>query len=195
MPSKINESDYFSNYAGSNLSYEKSYQSFGLDPHKLILAFQKARLEVHTILDVGCARGLTIEDLRNFGFEAFGIELFQTEINRASPEIRPFIAQMDMRAVDHFPKNSFDVAYINSAMYLNEKEINKFLRKIRKPIEKGIYIMNPYTDDPETIPDDKHRLTLKNKRWWIETLKQHGWKYVRGTDFYFFLKVPLSPSL
>ncbi len=189
MGSKINEIEYFENYAGSNLSYEKSYKQFGLDPHKLILAFQKAKLEVHTIIDLGCARGLTIEDLRDFGFEAFGVELFESELNKASPEIRPFIDQMDMREIGKLPPNSFDVAYINSTMYLSEKEIRKFLRDLRRPIKKGIYLMNPYTDDPETIPDDKHRITLRPKAWWLEVLKESGWTYVKGTEFYFFKKV------
>ena len=189
MHLKTNETDYFTNYAGSNLSYEKSYKQFGLDPHKLILAFQKARIEVRTIIDLGCARGLTIEDLRDFGFEAFGVELFESELAKASTEIRPFIDQMDMRDISQLPKNSFDVAYINSTMYLSEKEIKKFLKDLRKPIQKGIYLMNPYTDEPETIPDDKHRVTLKSKKWWLKLLKKNGWIYVRGTDFYFFKKV------
>lgn len=195
MHSKITESDYFTNYAGSNLNYEKSYKQFGFDPHKLVRAFQLAKIEVHTIIDIGCARGLTIQDLRDLGFEAFGIELFKSELLKAPKKIKPFIDQMDMRNIKNLPKNSFDIAYINSAMYLTEKEINLFIKNLRKPIQKGIYIMNPYLDDPKTIPKDKYRATLKSKNWWLKILSNHGWKYVRGSDFYFFVKVPLSPSL
>lgn len=43
-----------------------------------------------TVLDVGCAKGLLVEALRQRGIEAFGAEIFEPDLRKVPLEIRPY---------------------------------------------------------------------------------------------------------
>jgi 2-polyprenyl-3-methyl-5-hydroxy-6-metoxy-1,4-benzoquinol methylase len=43
------------------------------------------------VLEVGCAKGFIVQDMRDLGVNAFGIDVSTYAVSRAEPSVRPFI--------------------------------------------------------------------------------------------------------
>jgi SAM-dependent methyltransferase len=78
--------EYHDNYACSaGLSHEDWLRYFGGLAEQIVL-----RLDPKTVLDVGCAKGLLVECLRDRGIEAYGLDISEYAISKARPDVRPY---------------------------------------------------------------------------------------------------------
>ena len=60
-------------------------------------AIQKFNLVGKKVLDVGCAKGFLVEDLRSFGVDAYGIDISQYAIDCASEAVKPYLTVADAK--------------------------------------------------------------------------------------------------
>ena len=172
--------DYFDNYG--NGGYDKNYKQFGFNLPDMLASFKRNNLNIKSILDAGCATGKTVEDMRNKGLQAYGIEIAECAVAKVPQSVKKYCKQMDIRDIGKFKKDSFDCVFCNSAMYLDsEEEIFKLFQDIYK-ISKCLYIINPYADIPYTIPADKERKFIQTKKWWLDNLIKNKWYPIKGTD-------------
>lgn len=75
-------------------------------------ATQRFNLTGKKVLDVGCAKGFFVEDLRFFGVDAYGIDVSQYAINCSSEAVKPYLTVADVRTyLSTYSKNEWWVLY------------------------------------------------------------------------------------
>ena len=58
---------------------------------------QRFNLNGKKILDIGCAYGFLVEDLRGFGVDAYGLDVSQYAYDQASEIVKPYLTVADAR--------------------------------------------------------------------------------------------------
>jgi len=73
---------------------------------------QRFNLTGKKVLDIGCAYGFLVEDLRSFGVDAYGIDISQYAYDQATPEVQPYLTVADVRThLQSYKKNEFLAVY------------------------------------------------------------------------------------
>lgn len=68
------------------------------------------------VLEVGCAKGFVVEDLRSLGVEAWGVDVSEYAISCAAPVIRPFLVVADARSLPMFADREFDFLFTRGVL-------------------------------------------------------------------------------
>ena len=84
------------------------------------------------ILDIGCAKGYLVYDLRNQGMDAYGIDISKYAIDCCPPPVRNYVSERDVRDLECYNKKEFDlVLCINTLENIPEPDVRKALRDIQ----------------------------------------------------------------
>jgi SAM-dependent methyltransferase len=64
------------------------------------------------VLELGCAKGFVVEDLRSLGVDAWGLDVSQYAIDCAAPAVKPYLYVGDARTyLVNFKRNQFDLLF------------------------------------------------------------------------------------
>lgn len=64
------------------------------------------------VLDIGCAKGYLVEDLRSYGVDAYGVDVSPYAIGEADPAIAPYLTVADIKThLATYRRNEFDVVF------------------------------------------------------------------------------------
>ena len=55
--------------------------------------FKEHKLRGKKVLEIGCAKGFVVEDLRELGIDAYGLDVSEYAISQASEKIRPYLRE------------------------------------------------------------------------------------------------------
>lgn len=67
------------------------------------------RFQNQTVLEVGCAKGFVVEDLRALGIQAFGLDVSAYAIGEADPSVQPYLTVGDaLTVLSSYSRNQFD---------------------------------------------------------------------------------------
>lgn len=62
------------------------------------------------VLEIGCAKGFLVKDLRDAGVDAYGLDVSSYAIGACEPEVAPYLTVGDARtALAQYKRNEFDV--------------------------------------------------------------------------------------
>jgi len=104
------------------------------------------------ILDVGCAKGFLVHDLRRLipGVDVRGVDISRYALAHAHPEARPFLGQADCRKLP-FDDDSFDlVICINTVHNLERSECVEAVREIERVSARHAYlVVDAYRNEEE----------------------------------------------
>lgn len=105
-----------------------------------------------SLLDVGCAKGFMLFDLRESvpGITVAGIDVSEYAIENSKPEVREFLSVADAKSLP-FKDNSFDVVIsINTVHNLERDECAQALQEIERVTRRGSFItVDAYRNDAE----------------------------------------------
>ncbi len=123
------------------------------------------------VLDVGCAKGFLVKDLRDLGIDCYGVDISNYAIENCHPEVRDFLQVSDARKLP-FVDQEFDlVLSINTLHNLNRNEVKMALVELMRVSKKDCFVQV----DSYNTPSQK----LKFEEW-VLTAKFHdfpsGWK-------------------
>jgi len=184
LTASLPDDNYFDEYGGKG-GYEKNYKRYGFDLKAILTDYKRNDLLPKTLLEAGCAYGYGVSDFRKSGIKAYGIELNDYAANHTPEEVSRYCKVLDIRCISKFKPGSFQSIFSNALMYLSESEIETFLVDCHKVASQSLYLVNPFSDYPETVPEDPFRETLKPRSWWINTCGRLGWEYCKGTNSLF----------
>ena len=140
------------------------------------------------ILDVGCAKGFLIYDLKKIlpKAEILGIDISRYAIKNCKKEVKKFLKLGDARDLK-FKDNYFDlVISINTIHNLNKIGCAKALKEMNRVTRKNAFI----TVDAYKNPKEKNRMykwnltakTILSEKNWIKFFKKNNYNY----DYYWF---------
>lgn len=132
------------------------------------------------VLDVGCAKGFLVKDLRDLGINAYGVDISRYAIENCHPKVEKYLQVGDARNLP-FHKGDFDlVLSINTIHNLVRQDVIKALKEMMRVSKKDCFIQ---VDSYITI-DDKRKFEE-----WVLTAKFHdfpaGWEKVFAEAHYF----------
>jgi SAM-dependent methyltransferase len=106
------------------------------------------------ILDVGCGKGFLLYDLTSAvpGVEVRGIDISGYALDRAQPDVRPFLQLANATAIP-FPDDTFDlVISLNTLHNLYIQDLYRGLREIERVGKRNKYIvMDSYRNEQEKV--------------------------------------------
>ena len=142
-----------------------------------------------SVLDVGCAKGFMLYDLRQAvpGITVAGIDISDYAISNAKPEVSDFLSVADAKSLP-FEDDSFDfVISINTIHNLDRDECAEALREIERVARQGAYItVDAYRNDVEFERMMAWNLTAKtimSVDEWVAFFHEVGYT----GDYYWFI--------
>ena len=142
-----------------------------------------------SLLDVGCAKGFMLYDLRETvpGVRVAGIDVSEYAIENGKPEVREFLSVADAKSLP-FEENSFDVVIsINTVHNLERDECAQALQEIERVARQGAFItVDAYRNDEEYERMMAWNLTAKTIMSvddWVAFFHQVGYT----GDYYWFI--------
>ena len=140
------------------------------------------------ILDIGCAKGFLIYDLKKILPKAriIGIDVSKYAIKNSKKEVKRFLKLGNAKKLK-FKDNYFDlVISINTIHNLNKRDCSKALKEIDRVTKKNAFI----TVDAYKNVIEKKRMyawnltakTIMHEKNWIKFFKKNNYNY----DYYWF---------
>ena len=142
-----------------------------------------------SLLDVGCAKGFMLHDLKNLipGIRVKGIDISEYAIKHAMPDVANDVQVANAEKLP-FEDDSFDVVIsINTVHNLEREECGKALQEIERVSRKGAFIMvDAYRNEEEKERMYAWNLTAKtimSVEEWVAFFKEVGYT----GDYYWFI--------
>ncbi len=142
-----------------------------------------------SVLDVGCAKGFMLYDLRLLipDIRYRGIDISEYAIENAIDDMKPFLSVGDARSLE-FPDKSFDVVIsINTIHNLDSDECAQALREIERVSRgKSFVTVDAYRDEEERKRMEAWNLTaltFMHVGEWVSFFKEAGYT----GDYYWFI--------
>ena len=159
------------------------YRAYHLVWYRWLGLIYKWAFRVSSILDVGCATGMSVWVFRRLlGLEAYGVDVSHYAITHGLPAIRPYLAQVDLTfEALSFPRTRFDLVVSHDTLeHIPEDLLPALLTNIFTLTDKaifGIYVLD------ETIarwhnwinkPHPDH-FCEHTSAWWIDRFSALGY--------------------
>ena len=142
-----------------------------------------------SLLDVGCAKGFMVHDLREAipGITVAGIDVSEYAIENGKLEVRDFLSVADAKSLP-FEDDSFDVVIsINTVHNLERDECAQALQEVKRVARQGAFItVDAYRNDEEQERMMAWNLTAKTIMSvddWVAFFDEVGYT----GDYYWFI--------
>lgn len=137
-------------------------------------------------LDLGCAGGGLVADLREAGFEAYGIEgsTAPKEIGREAWLKYPdafFHADLGKPWIIAALRGEFEVISAWEVLeHIPEQEVGIFLRNVASHLKPGGWFAGTISLREDVVDGIRYHQTVKDLRWWAEQFSHVGllWFYL-----------------
>jgi len=138
------------------------------------------------ILDIGCAKGYLVYELRKLDIDAYGIDISKYAIDCAPTPVKPYVSVGDARDLSCYLTKSFDlVLSLTTLPVLQEEEIKQTLLEMERIGKFSYATFDTYETDEEKENMFNWTLTaktIKSKKEFECWFKDIGWK----GDYYWF---------
>jgi ubiquinone/menaquinone biosynthesis C-methylase UbiE len=138
----------------------KDYAKYYVDKYNL--ANKKA-------LELGCAYGFLVEDLRSMNVDAYGIDVSQYAYDQASSSVQPYLTVADARTyLDNYSNNEFDLLYSRWFLEcISDTDLPDLIKEMNRVSKQQVHIVFPQTRNDYYNP--------KSVQDWL------GFKFAQGT--------------
>lgn len=133
------------------------------------------RYEIHTFLELGCAKGFVVQAMRMQGVAAWGLDISKYATSMCHPEMKPFVLKQDATDLSRWKDKYFDYIYSWDFLeHLDRDKVSKCLRECRRvckgEMEHGITAFDKmYGSIAATFPDepqDPTHVSCYTVDWW-----------------------------
>jgi len=104
------------------------------------------QLQGKKVLELGCAKGFIVKDLRDMGVDAYGLDISQYAIDNCEPEAAPYLTVGDARTTLSTYKNrEFDVVFSRSFMEcIPEADLPSLIDDINRISKSQFHIIDEF---------------------------------------------------
>jgi len=155
-----------SNYTESNWNYLKKKAI--IDARIIVKYFSPV-----TALDIGCAKGFLVEELRKSGVESFGIDISEYVLSQVSKDIKMYVKQADIRKLPNEWKGMFDfVSIFHTLEHIPEQHLLNVIKEISKISKDVICIEVPIST--RGIDNDITHMVIREFDYWKDLIEKEG---------------------
>lgn len=176
MPARVISQEYFENYAGRSLPYKKVWKDHSYFDECAKLFKTKGAPEIKSLCVLGTSSGQILKEFhKRLGLKAYGCEINPWVFKQIPSEYKRRVLCEDMlKYIARVKREAghFDLVFTNSLMYLPEKKIAPFLRKLSK-VSSYLHFHGSFK---ESYCPDKFRYTLKPYAWWNDIICANGFE-------------------
>jgi len=136
------KSTYAHNAGYSN--YQRWYRDESNDWYDLAkLLNDRYDLKGKKVLDLGCAKGFLVEDLRSMGIDAYGIDISNYAISQAKDVVKPYLLQADARvALKKYKDEEFNLIFSRWFIYcFEDEELLTLVKDMNRVSELQVHII------------------------------------------------------
>lgn len=119
------------------------HEHFRTIAKKLVTRFDLVNKKV---LELGCAKGFVVEDMFDFGADAYGVEISEYAVNCCeNPQIRPRLTIAEAIAhLQTLPDNSFDfICGFRFLPCIAEENVPTLVSEMRRVAPEGYFTVDP----------------------------------------------------
>ncbi|MDD4271890.1 MAG: class I SAM-dependent methyltransferase [Patescibacteria group bacterium] len=131
-------------------------------------------LGIESYLEIGCACGFLMEELLKLGVKARGWDISKFIVEKASPEVRPFIEIKSIDKISSLPDKAFDLVHVSGVLgYVSEDKLDYYLSELKRIARKYVivYVGTPAEDD---MPEENSiRLVNRSDGWWNKKFAEY----------------------
>lgn len=122
-----------------------------------------------SVLDVGCAFGYIVKRLNDRGVMAYGCDISEYAVKRASEIIPDRVVQCDIRSGLPFKDGEFDLLYCEGVLeHIEEESIDFVMKEFDRVAEKRMLAIS-LAEHPEALNEPGH-ICVKPVEWWVEKM-------------------------
>lgn len=101
-------------------------------------------LQNKKVLEIGCAKGFVVEDLRELGVDAYGLDVSAYAIGEASEAVKSYLTVGDIRtALAGYSRNEFDVVFsLRTLECFSEAELPDIIAEMNRISRKQIHVID-----------------------------------------------------
>ena len=138
------------------------------------------------VLEYGCANGFLVKCLKDFGVNAYGIDISKYAISNCPIDISKNVSVIINNNLNiaikktNFKKKKFDWVISKDVLeHIKPSDLNIILKQISK-ITKKMFVIVPLGDKNKyrikQYHLDKTHIVIKNEAWWIKLFKKNDFK-------------------
>jgi ADP-heptose:LPS heptosyltransferase/glycosyltransferase involved in cell wall biosynthesis/SAM-dependent methyltransferase len=173
IPADWYDGDYFETGAKSNWDKGYNWPLFKGVFEDAAACLTELFPHARSFLDIGCAKGFLVRALRARGMEAWGFDHSRWAIDRADEAARPFVKLGDIDSVQF--DRQFDVVVAMSIFEsLTEAQLQTVLPRVRRWTRHALFAVVALSEPGQQSGDLSH-ITLRDRDWWLNSLRQAGW--------------------
>lgn len=137
--------------------YERSNWMDG-ELGRFLQGLNPAVLANKKVLELGCAKGFLVEDLRGYGVDAYGIDISQYAIDNAPTAVQSFASVGDIRDLSSYNNKEFDYVYsVRVLGCLDPNDLPVVIDEINRISKNQIHII----DEPSYGSTNYYNLQTK----------------------------------
>ncbi len=132
------------------------------------------------ILDIGCAKGFMVRMLREYGVEAYGVDVSEYAINNVPSDIRLYLRVANVEnGTLPFQDGFFDfVVSMSTFEHLRLEQMSLTLKEIQRILKPdGMVIMNVPSPSNRKEAKKPEHITLLKKNDWILLFEKSGFNF------------------
>lgn len=131
------------------------------------------------VLDVGCAKGFLVKDLRDLNIDCYGVDISNYAIANCHPDVKNYVRVGDSRELN-FRDGEFDlVLSINTLHNLKRNDIIKSLSELMRVSQKSCFVqVDSYITTEEKSRFEEWVLTARFHDYpsgWLDLFKEAGY--------------------
>lgn len=131
------------------------------------------------VLDVGCAKGFLVKDLRDLNIDCYGVDISNYAIANCHPDVKNYVRVGDSRELN-FRDGEFDlVLSINTLHNLKRNDIIKSLSELMRVSKKSCFVqVDSYMTTEEKSRFEEWVLTARFHDYpsgWLDLFKEAGY--------------------
>jgi len=99
------------------------------------------------VLEIGCAKGFLVKDLRDMGVDAYGLDVSQYAIDNCEPEVAPYLTVGDARtALSQYSAREFDVLIsLRFIECIPEADLPALVSEMNRISKLQIHVVDDFT--------------------------------------------------
>jgi len=131
------------------------------------------------VLDVGCAKGFLVKDLRDLNIDCYGVDISDYAMENCHPDVKNYVHVGDSRELN-FRDGEFDlVLSINTLHNLERNDIIKSLSELMRVSKKSCFVqVDSYMTSKEKSRFEEWVLTARFHDYpsgWLDLFKEAGY--------------------